>query len=233
MILTGRSTKMLVSLAVCALLLVAPAVAHADTIFSNLGPGNSYNISLGNPVGDGLDGSGLNYAEGDRFTAGLTASLNSVMLALSCAVCPGGGSLTVRLTQNAGNQPGAVLESLSVLGTTLGILGNNNPVITLSSVLHPILSFGTEYWLTVSGPATSAVAWNWNTTGDGSPTAISGDGGASWFSPAGLTPGAYGLNGTAVPEPGTVWLFATGFLTLGGVKLRSLRKRNSGNLPRD
>ena len=226
MIRTGRSTKMLASLGICALLLAAPAVAHADTIFSNLGLGNSYNTILGNPVGDGLDGSGFNYAEGNRFSAGVTATLSSITLALSCAVCPVGGSLTANLTQNSGSQPGAVLESFSILGSALGALGNNNPVITLDSVLHPTLSLGTHYWLTVSGPETSAVAWNWNVTGDVSPEAISGDGGASWFAPSGLTPGAYAIDATrvAVPEPGTVWLLTTGIVALGGFRLKRLRR---------
>jgi hypothetical protein len=217
------SIKMLASLIICALVLIRPGAAHADTIFSNFGPGFSYNTALGNPVGDGLDGSGFDYAEGDGFIAGISGSLRSVMLALSCAVCPATGSLQLNLTRNGANQPGAALESFSIPGGSLGSLGNNNPVFVLNSVFHPFLVSGTQYWLTVSGPATSAVAWNLNTTEDSSLEAISGDGGISWFVPSGLTPGAFAV--TTVPEPGTVWLLMTGMIGLGGVQLHRLRKQ--------
>jgi hypothetical protein len=231
--LGDRFMRTLVNLGICVALLAAPAVVHADTIFSNFGPGSSYNTAIGNPVGDGLDGTGFNYAEGNRFTVGTTSSLSSIMIALSCAVCPAGGSLTVSLTQNASNQPGAVVESFSILGSTLGLLGNNNPPLTLTSLLQPPLSAGSQYWVTVSGLPTSAVAWNWNNTGDGSPTALSVDGGASWFAPAGLTPGAYAVNGIVapIPEPGAVWLLSTGIFGLGGIEFQRRRKRKSRVLP--
>jgi hypothetical protein len=231
MFMTGRSTKILLNLPVCAALLLAPSLVHADTLFTNFGAGNSYNTALGNPVGNGLDGSGFNYAEGATFVSSKTATLSSLMIALSCAVCPAGGSLTVKLTNNSGQQPGSVLESFSVLGSTLGPLGVDNAPLTLTSLLHPTLTLGTEYWVTVSGPGTSAVTWNFNSTGDASAEAISLDGGASWFSPSGLTPGAYAVIGTAavsaVPEPGSIWLLTTAILGLGIIQFRRTRNTNS------
>jgi hypothetical protein len=215
--------KMLAFLIVCALVLIRPGAAHADTIFSNFGSGFGYNTALGNPVGDGLDGSGFDYAEGDGFIAGISGSVTSVMLAVSCAVCPATGSLQVNLTRNGIGVPGSVLESFSIPAGSLGPLGNNNPVFVLNSALHPFLVAGMQYWLTVSGPATSAVAWNLNKTGDSSPEAISGDGGISWFAPSGLTPGAFAV--TTAPEPGTAWLLMTGIIGLGGVQLHRLRKQ--------
>jgi len=228
MTLTSRSRRKLLNLGICAALLSSPGVSHADTLFSNLGPGSSYNTALGNPVGDGLDGSGFNYAQGATFTPGQTDTLTSIVLALSCAACPAAGSLTLTLTENVAGHPGAALESFSILGSSLGNLGNNNPLITVSSLLQPSLSAGTPYWVTVSGLPTSALAWNWNNTGDASAEAISVDGGASWFSPSGLTPGAYAINGipAAIPEPRTLWLVTTAVLGLGIAQFQ-LRKRNS------
>ena len=118
MILTGRSTKLLLHVGVCALLFAAPAIVNADSIFSNFGAGSSYNTLGGNPVGNGLDGSGFDYAEGNSFIASQSGALVSISVALSCAVCPAGGAITVNLTQNAGNQPGSVMESFSILGSS-------------------------------------------------------------------------------------------------------------------
>jgi hypothetical protein len=221
---------MLLNLGICAALFAIPAVAHADTIsiFSNLGPGSSYNTMLGNPVGDGLDGSGFNYAQGDTFLASQTATVDLVAIALSCAVCPAGGSITLNLTQDVAGHPEAVLESFSILGSNLGTLGTNNPLIVVSSLLHPSLSAGTRYWVTVSGLPTSAIAWNWNNTGDVSAEAISVDGGASWFSPSGITPGAYAVNGTPIPEPSALWLLTTGVLSLGIAQLRLFKRKPKG-----
>jgi hypothetical protein len=52
----------------CALALAAPMAAQASVIFSNLGPGSSYDTGGGNFVGDGLDGFGYNYAQAGTFT---------------------------------------------------------------------------------------------------------------------------------------------------------------------
>jgi hypothetical protein len=45
-----------------------PAARADITVFSNLGPSDSYNTSMGNPIGNGLDGSGSNYAQGATLT---------------------------------------------------------------------------------------------------------------------------------------------------------------------
>ncbi len=77
----------------------------------------------------------------------------------------------------------------------------------MTSVAHPTLTAGTQYWITVSSSVNFAIAWNDNSTGDASDQAISSDGGASWFSPSGMTPSAYEVDGaTSVPEPSTTIL---------------------------
>jgi hypothetical protein len=71
-----------------------------------------------------------------------------------------------------------------------------------------------------------AIAWNDNLTNDPSDQAVSSDGGATWFSPSGMTPSAYEVDGTtSVPEPSTVLLFGGGALS----SLIVLRRKSQGN----
>jgi hypothetical protein len=190
------------------------SASQASIIFTNLGPGKSYDVTQGNPVGN--DFAGDNAAQGDTFTPTVTATLTSIELALSCVVsCPAPESFTVAITKSSADAPAAVIESFSFNGITLGGLGNNNPLLTAPSALHPVLTAGTQYWITVSSSVSFAIAWNDNSTGDPSDQAISSDGGVTWFSPSGMTPSAYEVDGTTssgVPEPSTTVLFGSAVL---------------------
>lgn len=173
----------------------AALATPASVIFTNLGPGSSYDTTGGNPIGNDLAGD--NAAQGNTFTQGSTAALGSLDIALSCSFCTGSGaeSFTVDLTTDSSGTPGTILESFAFNSYTLNALGGNNPLIVANSVAHPILTAGTAYWITVSTSSTAnAITWNWNSTGDTSNEAISTDGGSSWFAPSGLTPGAYQVN---------------------------------------
>lgn len=207
-------------LGMCVLSMGISSHALASVIFSNFGPGSTYDVSSGNVVGDGFDGS--IYSQGDSFTPIQNAVFGSLRIALS-EVFPGsqGTSLTINLTADSGNAPGAVLESWSTAPGSLGLLGNNNAPLVLNSSLNLTLLAGTEYWITASlGGMGNAVAWNWNSTGDMNPHAIND--GSGWFSPSGLTPGAFEVDSaTSVPEPSTLALFGVAF---AGMAARSRRK---------
>jgi hypothetical protein len=186
--------------------------ANAGVIFSNFGPSFSYDTSAGNPVGNAFDGA--TYAEGSSFVAGASATFDSLRIALSClANCPALAPFTISLASDAGDQPGAAIESFIAAGSSLGPLGMNNPPLLFSSVLHSTLNAGARYWVTVSAPFADSLAWNLNHTGDVSDEAISLDGGVSWFSPSGLTPGAFEVS-SAVPEPADTILVVSGVLFL-------------------
>jgi hypothetical protein len=194
------------------LMFVVPTVSHASIVFTNFGASFAYNTTGGNIVGNDLAGDQL--AQADTFTPAANATLSSIEIALSCFTVGAGGcpvSITVSLDSDSGaDSPGATLESFTVAGP-FGGLGSNNAPVVLTSVLHPTLVSGTQYWLAVIAPLTTEMGWNWNSTGDVSDQAVSTDGGVTWFSPSGETPGAYEIDGTsAVPEPGTILLLATG-----------------------
>jgi hypothetical protein len=205
---------------VLALLIGAPAVSRASLVFSNFGAGFSYNTSVGNEIGN--DGVGDNLAEADTFTAGSTVTFSSLEIALSCfGACP--DAFSVDLVADASGLPNtsSVLESFSVLGTSLQVLGGSAH-LTLTSVAHPTLTAGTHYWIAVLSDLNDHIAWNLNTTGDSSAeaTAFAGGGaGDTWFA-LGQTPGAYEVDGSGAgtPEPGTLSLMLGGGLLLGLIR---------------
>ncbi len=204
------------SAAIAALLLATPAVSRADLLGGNLGAGGSYDTAEGNPVGNAFDGN--NYGEAASFLAAETGSVGRVELAVSCLFsggCP--DDFTVFIAADNSGQPNApALESFTVSGAALGVFGNNNPLVTLDSVLKPILTMGDRYWVGVTSDLTDSIAWNFNSTGDTSDTAVSTDGGMSWFGPSGQTPGAFEVDST--PELNSVFLSSTVLLLLAAVK---------------
>jgi hypothetical protein len=160
----------------------------------------------------GNDFAGDNLAQADTFTPSTTATLGDLLLALSCsASCS--DPFTVTLTTDSGSDyPGSVIESFTLAGTSLGSAGVNNAPIQFNSVLFPTLTAGSQYWITVSSDLNDTIAWSDNTTGDVSDQALSADGGATWFSPSGVTPSAYQVDSktvvSGVPEPRTFVMLA-------------------------
>ena len=213
----ARRARGLVAIAgLCGALLALPVTSRADIkLGGNLGPGDSYDTSFGLLVGN--DFGGDNLAEGSSFVSSATAQVTALKIALSCfdtGFCP--DDFTVALDADNSNQPGTALESFTVSAASLGALGNNNPVIVLSSILHPTLSAGTQYWVTVSSDLNDTIIWNWNSTGDTSAEAESIDGGSTWFSPSGNTPGAFEVS---TPEVNSVLLLFTVVLFAGVLQL--------------
>src|SRR5215467_8091418 len=201
-----------VSLLMWAAAAATPSIASASILFTNFGPGQSYDVASGNIVGNGFDGN--NYAQGDTFVAKETQRFLSMSLALSCFFgCP--ADFAISLNADTSGVPGTAIESFNVAGGILGVFGNSNPPVQVISVLKPLLTVGTRYWVTVSSPIDNSIEWNFNSTGDPSNEAISTDGAATWFAPSGLTPGA--LEVDATPEPGSLLLVGT---FLSGLVLR-------------
>jgi hypothetical protein len=188
--------------------------ARADAvIFSNLGPGNSYNGGAGRSLGDPGDGDYVTL--GNAFTVGAT-SMNLSAIDVAAGLLRGTNQLTIDLDADSGGSPGAVIESFTIKNampvfTTVSM----DNLVTATSVLHPLLTAGTQYWVVLSVPddGSTWAAWNLNSTGDTGPVVISHDG--VMGDPQTITRGAMEILGqSSVPEPSTLVMLGTSGVVL-------------------
>jgi len=142
----------------------------APTIFSNYGTGNSFCTTC-NYWNTGMHPTEQPYRRGMSFTvpSGISPRLSSINLTAFQAAGSAPATLIVSINKDSGGLPGAVLEQF-VFGNLDGSNFQNPVLLTGTSIVKPILSAGTQYWLTtnVSSPTTMAVGWvmnNKNSTG--------------------------------------------------------------------
>jgi len=137
--------------------------------YSNLGPGQTFdtdethgwtiNGSLGPPV--------LPQGIAEKFTPSATVPFTSAQIALF-VLDP--GSVLVSLHADSGGLPGAILEQIAITGLT----APRPPefplpaaLVTVTSVLRPLLRAGAGYWLSVvAGTPGFRGGWMWNSIGD-------------------------------------------------------------------
>jgi hypothetical protein len=199
--------------------------ARADSvIFSNLGPGNSYQGGTGYTLG--APTSSDYYVTANAFTVGAT-SMNLAAIELAAGIVQGTNQLTIDLDADSGGAPGAVIESFTINSAMpqFGSVSSDN-LVTATSVLQPLLTAGTQYWVVLSVPddGTTWAAWNENSIGDTGPVAQY-DHGTLLFNGSD-TRGAMAILGVepaSVPEPSTlVMMGASALVLLAG----GLRRRN-------
>jgi hypothetical protein len=189
----------------------------ATVVAGNFGPGYTYGTLTSEVVGNDFLGHDVYQAVG--LAPSGSAIFNTLRLALNCGfACP--DNFTAALYTNNMGAPGTALETFTVDAASLGSFGSNNPPVVFSSTTHSLLSPGLEYWVVVGADMNDSIGWNLNSTADNSPTVRSFDSGATWSS--GSTPGAFEIDGTAVPEPSSVALLLGSALLLGFV--RKLRR---------
>src|SRR4051812_1912191 len=89
-----------------AVLSLVTATANGAVVFSNLGPGDSYNSSSGLSVAQ-------NFTVGGSFFPSSGGFIDSVDLGLNynSFVIPNGGTASVALYSDASNSPGTLIES--------------------------------------------------------------------------------------------------------------------------
>jgi hypothetical protein len=200
------------------MILAMAQYVSGNTLYSDLGPGDSYHSI---PWGSGA--SGGNYM-GFNFIASSTGSLGSILVPFtSVGTLP--ASADISLYADSSSMPGPLLETWTVM-LPRNALNNPTftiPLFTLTSVENPILTVGQEYWLIVA-PTPAGVAYADNDQGVP---------GGLWF---GFTLGSLQeLNGTAlamrvegVPEPSDLTLFGIGggsLLILSCIRVAGLAKR--------
>jgi hypothetical protein len=187
---------------------------QADTIHSNLGPGDGFDLSQGWNVTTLASVTGVDQDIAMPFTViGVDHTFTSAELAM--LYLGGTSSLEIRLAEDAGGVPGAVIETLNV--TVVG----GPALVTATSVLNPTLVAGTTYWIATIAGGDHSSEWMFaGSPGGGNhifgTPAFSYDGGDSW-STSDQEEAAFRVNGTVIPEPSTALLLLVG---LGGLNSR-------------
>jgi hypothetical protein len=202
-----------ISWSVLALILTGPATSAILT--STFGPGDTF---LNGPPY--IIGNAVFQAEiAAPFTPGITANLDTIRVAVSFTT--GINDFTVYIAPDIGDQPGAPLESFT------GLRFDAVPgILTLNSVLHPVLRAGSPYLVVVTAPdlVNSQGGWHINDQGFNGLFARNFFGNFAWVQDTSPTP-AFDVSGSLVPEPST-FLSTFGGLLIGAVSRQLYVKRN-------
>jgi hypothetical protein len=133
--------------------------ALADTIFTDFGPGNTYNTGLGriiSNVGEAV------LTPASQFTSGGNYSVTQIDVALG--YIGGTNSITVSLFTDNNGSAGSLLQSWNVAAP--GSFGAGaGQIATISGISGIDLVSGTSYWLEMSVGSNSESAWYVNSTG--------------------------------------------------------------------
>jgi PEP-CTERM motif-containing protein len=215
----ARMKSFLIGASVLTALVAGPSpMANASTIvYSNLGPGGTFNPSSGLSVSDSF---GFVFSEATEFFPSGDYLLESISVALRSGLSEF-DAISVSLVQ--GNDPltGTLLESFALNDVT-----TSPQLYTLSSVVHPQLLGGQQYWLMISPADTTAestsITWLENVIFAGEPTVstltylngvlIN----SHFYQPAFEVKGV----DTAIPEPTTIVLLGSGIAAFAARRYR-------------
>jgi hypothetical protein len=197
---------------VCAFLLFSSSLCLATTQYSNLAPvGTVYNpfYSLGG-----------GYTQGFGFTASSTDNLADIKMVLGNISGTGDPTIGLYSADSSWNK-GTLLESWTVNHTSLipseSDVYHTKNVTTLTSILHPALTLGGNYWIIGTNDSGTNTAWYPSPapyTVYTQPYYSNGAVHSNWFS------GAFAVNSAPVPVPvpAAVWLLGSGLLGLLGFR---------------
>jgi hypothetical protein len=205
------------ALAIVGAVSLTAAPAGAVVIATTFGPGDSYDASIGYPIGSETL---QEIAVG--FVPGFDSALDSIRLATKHLA--GANNYTVYLASDSGGSPGGALETFSSLAFT-----SPDSILTLNSLLNPTLSAGSTYWIVVSAPDLSGSYGEWNWNDQGFFGLAFQNAGTGWKSDDNPTP-AFEVNAsrtTSVPEPTTLLLFGAGFVGFTALRRRRAKAQQS------
>ena len=178
--------------------MVLPDTLTADVIYSNFGPGDTFNTTYS--WGIGAFYSGTNPNVGASFKVGPADMLfDSAQVAFLGSIS-GTNSLTLGIYSNSSdNLPGTLLQSFTL--TNIPHAPNAPTVVTFSATGPLRLSANTTYWLASDEHDTDLFGWHWNSTSQlGVAFRLGFD---PWFvSSTDLTP-AFRINGTPISVTST------------------------------
>lgn len=208
--------------------LLGGSPAYADVIFSDFGPGNTFQTNVGNTIcGTGTfncAGNPTPLSGANSFTPTGSYTLSSISLAT--ALVTGTNQLVVSLMPDAGGIPGTPVETW----TFTNAMQLQPTILSASSVGSVVIDAGTQYWLAASAPGDGTWAvWFLNSIGL-TGTQASRVGSGAWFATSGNTLAAFSLDGTPlapIPEPSSLVLLTSGLAGLMAVVRRRPTRRAS------
>ena len=190
------------------LLLFAGLLANATTLYTTGGSPPIFATGTGDEweIG-GLSTTAEFLMVADPFSPTVSGGLGSIDLALSAI--SGTGLVTVSI--ETGAVPTTVIETVTVAAPAVASLVN------VSSVLHPGLTAGNNYWLVVGTTGNLVVDWWVNIFPRNTDFEFPSGGG--WNNSTGASWGAFDLQ-SAAPEISSGVLSGIGMLVLGAVVAR-------------
>lgn len=191
--------------------------AGAAVVYSDFGPGQSYDALSGSIIGDSgsiVGGNANSNPEAMGFTAASSANVSQIDITLNLFQ----GSETppevaVSLWTDVAKAPGASLGSWELSGLPF----SPDPAIeTISGISGVSLNAGQGYFLEVDALNGGAYGWNFNSTG------AMGDVFVSGADHPDTKLGAFDIVGSATPEPAAWAMMLVGLFGVGAV-LRTSR----------
>jgi len=210
-----RAQWTLPALALCCIMSIPAA---ADRIYNNFDIGDTYDGRAGWGV-SGPDGPDGQVTNAQQFIADTSAVVTQIDLAVSVLQGTGGGTAAL-YTQDDNAMPGTLLGSWGF--TAHQNFGDCCAVETINISGGPTLTQGTKYFMVLSSYDANVDVWNDNITGAHGLVWVSRDNGGTWESGDGDLLSAFRVEGTAVPEPGTLLMMGSGIVAAAAGLRRKL-----------
>jgi uncharacterized protein (TIGR03437 family) len=176
-------------------------------LYSNLGPGDAFDLNAGLGFG------GLAQAEGFSLASPFQPSISAPLTRIELFLGVDGRStdkpaFNVSIMTDSAGRPGDVIETIPVTPnlafTFTGVNSNTPQYVTVNSVSHPVLSPDNHYWLALSptnllNAGNLLIYWSLNSTGATAPVVAGRIGNNGWGS-TGTTLTAFRISGTGAPN---------------------------------
>ena len=215
-----------VGLIIC--VLAMPHLAKADSIYTSFVGGATYDCCVGSSV-SGTAATNVGVLAGNNeaagaFTPAADFDLTQIDVGFWFVGSPNSDEFTLSLSPDSGGMPGTAIETWTALIAPFQSSGTSSLVEPVMPVSPVELIGGSQYWI-VATPTDSNtfVVWSYNLPGTGPGGIFAQNTGSGWsVFDSSIETLAFDVEGTEVPEPGTLSLLVVGLLGIGYAIKRKL-----------